>query len=56
MGDHRDNPADHRCMNPAGFVPIENLVGFSITAAYPWHEVWRWPSEVRWSRPLRRIG
>ena len=61
MGDHRDNSIDSRFMNAVGFVPVENLVGragillFSIDAAYPSYEFWRWPSEIRWSRLMRRI-
>ena len=63
MGDHRDNSADSRFMDPrgVGYIPVDNLVGraeivfFSIDADRPWYEVWRWPFEIRWGRLLMRI-
>jgi len=60
MGDNRDNSLDSRTPNVA-FVPAENLVGraevlfFSLDEATHFWEVWKWPTDVRWSRLFKRI-
>lgn len=56
MGDNRDNSTDSRFLSEVGFVPFENLVGraeiifFSINEDSKFWELWRWPTDVRWSR------
>ena len=60
MGDNRDNSTDSRFLSEVGFVPFENLVGkaqiifFSIDEGASFWQVWKWPTDVRWSRILRR--
>jgi len=56
MGDNRDNSADSRVMNGAGFVPYENLIGradfifFSTDGSAGLFEFWKWPFAIRFSR------
>jgi len=58
MGDNRDNSTDSRFLSEVGFVPFENLVGkaqiifFSIDEGASFWQVWKWPTDVRWSRIL----
>jgi len=58
MGDNRDNSTDSRFLSEVGFVPFENLVGkaqiifFSIDEGASFWQVWKWPTDVRWSRLL----
>ena len=63
MGDNRDNSSDSRAPNGGvGYIPLENMVGraefifFSFEPTEPWWKVWKWPSEVRWSRLLHGIS
>ncbi|MFS2326284.1 MULTISPECIES: signal peptidase I [Brucella] len=54
MGDNRDNSLDSRF--GVGYVPYENLVGraniifFSIADKASPLEIWKWPTDVRFSR------
>lgn len=58
MGDNRDNSTDSRFLSEVGYVPFENLVGkaqvifFSIDEDASFWQVWKWPTDVRWSRIL----
>jgi signal peptidase I len=58
MGDNRDNSTDSRFLSEVGFVPFENLVGkaqiifFSIDEGASFWQVWKWPTDIRWSRIL----
>jgi signal peptidase I len=58
MGDNRDNSTDSRFLSEVGYVPFENLVGkaqiifFSIDEDASFWQVWKWPTDVRWSRLL----
>jgi signal peptidase I len=58
MGDNRDNSTDSRFLSEVGYVPFENLVGkaqiifFSIDEDARFWQVWKWPTDVRWSRIL----
>ncbi|MGB2933632.1 MAG: signal peptidase I [Methyloceanibacter sp.] len=58
MGDNRDNSTDSRFLSEVGFIPFENLVGraqiifFSIDEGSSFWQVWKWPTDVRWSRIL----
>jgi signal peptidase I len=60
MGDNRDNSTDSR-FSEVGFVPFENLVGraqlifFSIDEDASFWQIWKWPSDVRWSRILHLV-
>ena len=62
LGDNRDNSADSRFMDGIGYIPLENLgyradmLLFSIDWQYPWWQVWKWPSEIRWSRLNRPVS
>jgi len=55
MGDNRDNSQDSRFAN-VGPVPLENFVGraeflfFSIDNGTPAWQIWKWPTDVRFSR------
>jgi len=61
MGDNRDNSTDSRFLSEVGFVPFENLVGkaqvifFSIDEDASFWQVWRWPTDVRWSRIFKTV-
>jgi signal peptidase I len=61
MGDNRDNSTDSRFLSEVGFVPFENLVGkaqiifFSIDNDSSFWQVWRWPTDVRWSRIFQTV-
>jgi signal peptidase I len=61
MGDNRDNSTDSRFLSEVGYVPFENLVGkaqiifFSIDEDASFWQVWKWPTDVRWSRILERV-
>ncbi len=61
MGDNRDNSTDSRFLSEVGFVPFQNLVGkaqiifFSIDEGASFWQVWKWPTDVRWSRILEMV-
>jgi signal peptidase I len=61
MGDNRDNSTDSRFLSEVGFVPFENLVGhaklifFSIDEDASFWQIWKWPTDVRWSRLLQLV-
>jgi signal peptidase I len=61
LGDNRDNSADSRFMDAIGCVPLGDLAYradvllFPVDWQYPWWQVWRWPSEIRWSRLDRQL-
>jgi signal peptidase I len=62
LGDNRDNSADSRFMNNIGYIPLENLsyraeiLIYSVDWQYPWWQVWKWPSEIRWTRLDRPLS
>jgi signal peptidase I len=55
MGDNRDDSLDSR-FPEVGYVPFENLIGRAEIIFFSLHQharlwqVWRWPTDVRWSR------
>ena len=61
MGDNRDNSTDSRFLSEVGYVPFENLVGraqvifFSIGEDASFWQIWKWPTDVRWSRLLQGV-
>ena len=61
MGDNRDNSTDSRFLSEVGYVPFENLVGrsqvifFSIDEHASFWQIWKWPTDVRWSRILEAV-
>jgi signal peptidase I len=61
MGDNRDNSTDSRFLSEVGFVPFENLLGkakiifFSIDEDASFWQIWKWPTDVRWSRILQTV-
>jgi signal peptidase I len=61
MGDNRDNSTDSRFLSEVGYVPFENLVGraqiifFSIDEDASFWQIWKWPTDVRWSRILETV-
>jgi signal peptidase I len=61
MGDNRDNSTDSRFLTEVGFVPFENLVGkaqvifFSIGEDASFWQLWKWPTDVRWSRVFQMV-
>jgi signal peptidase I len=61
MGDNRDNSTDSRFLSEVGYVPFENLVGraqlifFSIDEDASFWQLWKWPSDLRWSRILQVV-
>lgn len=60
MGDNRDNSTDSRFS--VGFVPYDHLVGranivfFSMAGGASPLEVWRWPTELRFSRLFSSVN
>jgi len=56
MGDNRDNSTDSRVTYAVGQVPLDKFVGrasrlfFSVDQDAVWYKIWRWPSDIRWSR------
>ena len=61
MGDNRDNSTDSRFLSEVGYVPFENLVGkaqiifFSIDEDAAFWQIWKWPTDVRWSRIFQLV-
>jgi len=61
MGDNRDNSTDSRFLSEVGYVPFVNLVGraqiifFSIDEDASFWQLWKWPTDVRWSRILEVV-
>jgi signal peptidase I len=61
MGDNRDNSTDSRFLSEVGYVPFENVVGraqiifFSIDEDASFWQIWKWPTDVRWSRILETV-
>jgi signal peptidase I len=61
MGDNRDNSTDSRFLSEVGYVPFENLLGkaqiifFSIDEDAQFWQLWKWPTEVRWSRIFQMV-
>jgi signal peptidase I len=61
MGDNRDNSTDSRFLSEVGYVPFENLVGraqiifFSIDEDASFWQIWKWPTDLRWSRILEAV-
>ena len=61
MGDNRDNSTDSRFLSEVGYVPFENLVGraqiifCSIDEDASFWQLWKWPTDVRWSRILEVV-
>ena len=62
MGDNRDNSSDSRVVGGVvGYVPKENLVGraeiifFSLDEDAAVWQIWKWPTDVRWSRLFQRV-
>ncbi len=61
MGDNRDNSTDSRFLSEVGYVPYENLLGkaqiifFSIDDDARFWQLWKWPTEVRWSRIFQMV-
>ena len=63
MGDNRDNSSDSRVVvgGVVGYVPKENLIGraeiifFSLDEGASAWQLWKWPTEVRWSRLFERV-
>ncbi len=59
MGDNRDNSTDSRFS--VGYVPADHLVGraniifFSMSGGASPLEIWRWPTELRFSRLLNSV-
>jgi signal peptidase I len=60
MGDNRDNSTDSRFS--VGFVPYDHLVGranivfFSMAGGASPLEIWRWPTELRFSRLFSSVN
>ena len=61
MGDNRDNSTDSRFLSEVGYVPFVNLVGraqiifFSIDEDASFWQIWKWPTDLRWSRILEAV-
>ena len=62
MGDNRDNSSDSRVVGGVvGFVPKENLIGraelifFSLDEGAAAWQIWKWPTDIRWSRLFQRV-
>ncbi len=61
LGDNRDNSQDSRFLDTVGFVPYENLVGRSTVLFFShgpdgaFWEVWKWPTNIRWSRIFNSV-
>lgn len=59
MGDNRDNSTDSRFS--VGYVPADHLVGraniifFSMSGGASPLEIWRWPTELRFSRLFNSV-
>lgn len=60
MGDNRDESGDSRILTQIGYVPEQNLIGrakilwFSTTAH--WWQVWKWLTDIRYSRLFKWIN